>query len=730
MRRVALVAAGAEGDAAAAWLDLLPDVAATRCPAIGDVAYAATDVVWVHGPAEARWEADLLGWLAGGGRLLATLGGARLLYDIGLEPVEPEIVPAPSTVAGLAGFGPHPLFAGPGHGLRWAEGFSASDQVRYRGRRPVAARVVAVAWERGGVDASCALAWEQRTGDGGVLCIGAGIALDAGEPAHQRFVRRTLANAITGDAVAHRDRAHPATTWPAVAAHDEAPRQEDAAPIPRVPDFAGEWPAATPLDPLTGEAAWRHAGRRLLLVGSSAGGLREAWAHPFRLMTDASLTFVDRAVLPVQVRAGPNGVERTLPVGAYTVTERLIAALELPLLVWDLAADGDVFFRAEWTVDFRLTAPYPANAGAPLVVNVSEGGRRAWVGASGSRQAVFAVDGGRIERIMRADGGVRLACTGTGRCRILCAGAEDDADLDRTLGLLARRGVAGLHRQRAQHLDQLRRFGLSFETPDPAVDAALRRAAVQVDAALLESPGTGRSIADTADPTHAAFTASAAVSVAEAALAGGNRELARDVVRFLRASSGPDGLAAERVTTSGLVTSDAGEGVAPGALVARWLAWTGDEHLAPGAAPMDPVDDLPPRPGDAGLVGRLAAPVRDDDPRGAAARVMLAASGLWGITPDAPSGLVRIRPAMPAAWATMAIRRLRVGTTQLEIEMRRRSDRFVARVRRVAGPPITVDLALADTPGWIVTLDDEPLGSGRARFEAAAHHEVVFHAAP
>ena len=734
MRRVALVGSGAEGDAAAAWLDLLPGMAAVRYPSIGHVAFASTDLFWLHGTTDTGWETGLLDWLATGGRALATLGGARLLYDIGLEPVAPVAGDQPTAAPGLAAFGPHPLFAGPGHGIRWEESASPTQQWVYRDRWPAAAQVVAVAWTRAGVDPSCALAWEQRAGDGGVLCIGAGAALAHGDACHQLRVRRLLATAITGNAVPHRDRVARATTWPAPdAARGAGVRFDDAAPIPRVPDFSGEWPAAapTPLDEmLAGDRPWRHAGRRLLALGTASGGLHEAWAHPVRLLTDVSLSLVDRAVAPATVRAGPNGVERSLPVGAYSAHERILASLELPVLVWELVADGDIHYRVEWTVDLRRTAPYSARAPGQLVANVSDGGRRAWIGSAGSPvQAVFAVDGGRFECIGNSGVGVRMACTGTGRCRMLCVAAEDEADLDRTLGLIARRGVSGLQRQREQHLDRLLRYGAAIETPDAAVDAAFRRAVVEIDSALAESPSVGRSVANTGDPVRAVFTASEAMATALAALAVGNTDVARDVLRFLHATRYPDGRAPERHATSGLVLSADAEAISPDALAAGYLAWTGDVGPYP-TTPDSAVAEAPaPDPTGTDVADALSAAAGGSAPD-AATLVTLATSGLWGITPDAPGGLVQIRPSIPARWPAMAFRRLRVGRTQLDLELRRRPGRIVARIRRIAGPPVTVDVALRGVPVASVTLADEPLGSGRARFEADGEHEVVFHEAP
>jgi hypothetical protein len=742
MRRIALLAGGTEGDVAAAWLESLPGIAATRYPSLGRLPLSSIDILWVHGATEAGWETGLLGWLATGGRLLATLDGTRLPYDIGLETAEPCAIPDATQSAGLAGFGPHPLFAGAGHGVPPSDHAPFGTTWCRAGDSPKGG-AVAVAWQPDGVDPSRVLAWELRAGDGGALCIGARVALADRGAAELATAQGLLANALSGDAIPHRDRVAVATLWPAIAGAPAAgapaiARRDAAAPIPRIPDFGGHW-APTGSEPgellLAPHAEWRHAGRRILLTGTAMAGLRDAWTHPFRIIRDASLTLVDRAVEPAAVRAGPLGVERVLPVGAYTVVERLTTALELPLLVWEIAADGDVFFRAEWVVDFARTAPYRRGASGPIVTTVSEGGRRLWAGTDGAAlQAVFAVDGARFERLERAAGEIRVVCAGTGRCRILAVGGEDSADLDRTLELLARRGFAGLQRQRSQHVEHLLRYGLAIETGDSALDAALRNAALAIDAALVEAPGVGRSLADTGDPARGAFTGAAAATIASVAVAVGQRELARDVVRFLRSARDVAGRSIERYATSGLVLEAAHDARAHDTLATRYLAWTGDG--APGPGPAHPPreaeriaqpDDLAERLRSAATRAGMSA--ASGDPAAAAALLDLAVTSLIGAVSDAPGGLLTLRPALPADWPGLVVRRLRIGRTQLDLELLRRPGRIVARVHRTAGPPITIDLALAGHPTDAVTLDDEPLGAARARFDVTEHHEVVFHAA-
>jgi hypothetical protein len=75
----------------------------------------------------------------------------------------------------------------------------------------------------------------------------------------------------------------------------------------------------------------------------------------------------------------------------------------------------------------------------------------------------------------------------------------------------------------------------------------------------------------------------------------------------------------------------------------------------------------------------------------------------------------------------MALRRLRVGASTIDLRVRRRPGRIVLGAERVHGPPIHL-VAQVRSPARIesVALDDEPLGGGRARFLVTGEHELVF----
>jgi hypothetical protein len=75
----------------------------------------------------------------------------------------------------------------------------------------------------------------------------------------------------------------------------------------------------------------------------------------------------------------------------------------------------------------------------------------------------------------------------------------------------------------------------------------------------------------------------------------------------------------------------------------------------------------------------------------------------------------------------MTLRRLRVGRTVVDVEMRRRAGQLVARVKRSFGPGLQLRLApRTDAPIQGVMVDDVMLGGSGAQFQVRDEHEVIF----
>jgi hypothetical protein len=111
----------------------------------------------------------------------------------------------------------------------------------------------------------------------------------------------------------------------------------------------------------------------------------------------------------------------------------------------------------------------------------------------------------------------------------------------------------------------------------------------------------------------------------------------------------------------------------------------------------------------------------------AAMVVAPAVGGLWGVVPDGVGEAVAVSPWLPDGWNEMALRRLRVGQTTLDLRLRRRAGRQVLQVARVEGRPIRVAASLRTRQAVQgMSLNDEPLGGGRAVFLTGEEDEVQF----
>jgi hypothetical protein len=74
----------------------------------------------------------------------------------------------------------------------------------------------------------------------------------------------------------------------------------------------------------------------------------------------------------------------------------------------------------------------------------------------------------------------------------------------------------------------------------------------------------------------------------------------------------------------------------------------------------------------------------------------------------------------------MALRRLRVHRTVLDVEVRPRAEWITVRLAITFGPPLPVEVTLPDDyEVGRVAVDEIPMEAARALFTAAGEHEVV-----
>jgi hypothetical protein len=780
MRRVAVVVSMAGGpplDPVREWLASLPTGGVAWHERLAGVALERVDLVWVRGRAEP--EPNLGDWLRSGGRLLVTGDACLLPAALGLEVDAPGLAQLPDPISrdfGLAGFGPHPLFDGLRDGalLAPAPGAERGAVRCYEGIRPARGGVVAV--ERRGLvlRPDRILAWEYAVGPGGVLCLGFEPTLRAAGPLRAgREAEVVLANALVGEAIPHRDRATPITLWPPPGRRTVQTVSDS--PLLLAP--AEGWPeTSTPALDVPPAAAWTHAGRRLLVSGRPTTGSRDVWAPPFRLMRSAS---VRDAIPCAPWHVAADEVGGGLAFGGQRLRERWVAAPDAAAVAWEIGGHEGLPVVAEWSVDLRRAWPFPEGSYGDLAVTLAADGRSLRVVAAGGPRALFAAAGGTLVVESVSDPlAVHVICAGVTPLRIVAAAGVDADELRRSVRALETGGVRELVAARARRAAQLHRYGTAFEAPDASLARGFEWARQRCDEALVGAPGVGRSVlalCPRAAGDDAWCFGAQACAAAGAQLVAGNRDPARELLKFLAQAQRPDGGISAHYPLGGLAAApDAASTVAFLDLAARVLAWTGDleglrrlgeplagaleflaetDGIAPSARVLDALDTLVDGAG-AGLTLAALRPRADMRPAtaeveahavveaaaaalrrapgtlpaaGAAPALLEAVAALWGLEPNAPDGALALAPTLPAGWDAHALRRLRIGRSLLDLEVRRRPRAVVVRIAHLFGPRLVLTVGARGVEVEGTEVDEVALPGARARFEAYARHEIRFH---
>ena len=594
MRRVAALVRPEARERAHALLERIEGVEGRVVTSLEDVDLSETDCLWLHDVRAAS--PALRTWLEGGGRLLATLDAVLVAVELGLETVPPDElrhsvwdgVPGQGAPFGLAAFGAHPLFEGLQQGTStWAP--VVGEPYRWAVHLATRPQAGVVAVERRGPELNPGriVAWEYDVGHGGLLCIGAGICPEASDRRWEPQLRALLGNALAGFGIPHRERPPGARHWPLPG---QKVLRRDLAPVPELPCQEAEWTASASslaLEiPPDADRPWVLAGRRGFLAGSDDHGLREAWLHPFRVAHGASVSVAGSVPASTRIRVAPDQLDRRAEAAGDPVVERCTMALEHPILHWEVDPGEGRPVLLEWTTDLRRSWPYPPACGGDLELTVAPDGRRAALRAAGDPfRVVVDIEGGTLEAAPTDGPAVRMSVRAVGRCRVRVVGASDEADLDRTRQMLARRGFAGLRAQRADHARELATYATSIDVPDPGVVEAFEWAKARLDGLLAGTPGVGRCLtagyaasgAGTGGPGAAWYAGADACRMALAQLAAGDRGGPRDTLKFLSLTQDVDGGVLEECSTSGLARFGGGA-VAPLYLLlaARYAAWTGE----------------------------------------------------------------------------------------------------------------------------------------------------------
>jgi hypothetical protein len=624
VRRVAYLGAGPDAESAWRWLTSRGDVA-PRWLALGET-LDDVDLLWVHATEEPPPlpRAAIRAWLDAGGRLLLTQRATVRVVALALERDGPNDVvtrtwrheddelwlpalrdhPAFPHVRGLAGYGPHPLFAGLGRGTYvWApaDGEPVAQATYARGRRPAAGAVVACERSYLHLNADRVVAWEYAVGAGGVLCIGAFVVPGARDPRLVPQLTALLANAVAGAAIPHATRVVPASHWPLPG---RAAIRDDALAIPAPPALDGAFPGldsdlhveSRALD----DAPYSLAGRRALVTGGEQSGVIEIWMHPHRVLRELAVTIGGEQPLVRDAQIAPAVVQRHLVSRNRIVEETVTTALEHPVALLEyrseklgrarglrVAAELDL----AWTTDLRRMWPYDAASGGDLRWRAGPDGRTLFATNAAGAQALFATDRpvewdlrplpGRTAIAVR----VRAALEEPLRLAVVAGGSR--AELDAALAGCARQGVRGFAEHRGRHERDVREGGVRLRSPDDQLNRALEWAKVRLDGCVVDTPGVGRSVVAGYAPTrpgwgdgrpgYAWYFGRDACWTALAHLAGGDFLTPRLVLRFLGAAQDVTGKVPHEVTTSGLAHYDAADSTPLYLLLAgRYAAWTGD----------------------------------------------------------------------------------------------------------------------------------------------------------
>lgn len=446
-----------------------------------------------------------------------------------------------------------------------------------------------------------------------------------------------------------------------------------------------DWPPST--SPLLTEyssrdnPSWALSGRRAEVIGAGRSGVGQIRVRPWSIARNVRLEVNGTAPQTVSLTVAPDEIVRVLQAGEVQLTERITTALDHPLIFWSIVADAPVSIRLAWISDLSdpggdgsrlvpLVAEEPHQVESHLRVGRAESTARLQLQpVSGIAGITGAVDDSlgfevRSDRILRI---------------VLAAGA-DDAELDRALDALRRRKLRAFRQDRILHARRIEDRLVGLVSPDPLLNRTFGWAKVRLDGMLEARPHRGRDV-----PTEP-------VRVARATLAMGDRDLARDVIRALRAGDRTDREALPE-------------------LIDSYIRWTGE--MLP-----DSVAEARREEYDVEQAG-------SSDPAGLVLGII---EGVWGLHPDAVRGELEMLPKLPAGWNEMTLQRVRVGATTLDLRLRRRPERTVLTVYRSAGPPLKLRIGLRDRSGTgPITLDEVELGGPEIRFTTEESHEVAFY---
>lgn len=393
--------------------------------------------------------------------------------------------------------------------------------------------------------------------------------------------------------------------------------------------------------------------------------------------------------------------------GSLALTDRRLVALEEPLFVWEVTSEGDLLLSC--AVEFRSRA---------IRYERTEEGSRLWLGSEdGKEELLVSCYGGKVEA-REEQGTIQLRASGRDRVRLAVVAAWSEADRERTLRSLARKGVAGVAAQYVRHLGMIEALGARITTPEPGSVEIVERLKVEFDEVLKEGPDGHRRPLEPFDDGCAL-------------LALGLREPVRDTLRG--PFDDPELLRLFAAYARWAGVDDFVQRHWPRVTAAMRAAASGPALLDEHDLHRDAADELT----------AVAEAVGDHEMAPLLERLVEGGEGLprpprpwefpeqvierWGIIPGALEGMVTLAPELPAGWPEMTFERLRIGTTSLDVRVKRRPTGVAVKLRVTRGPPLVVELApRLDFTRTGILLDGALLQGPSVRFTAEGEVEAVW----
>ncbi len=640
---------------------LLPSIQLSNTPSI----LLRTDLVWWHYDSSISLPLPALdpnvidslrSYVERGGSLFLSLLASQYVFDLGVEEVRPNILEKGQwnrhcwsekypDIRGLSSFQGHPIFNGL-HGAVYT--WSPKPESNFAAAfyeapaLPKNGKVVAVEREYIKLNEDWRVAVEYKLGKGRILTVGSFMFFADEENRfrpHLEFLTENCLAYLTS--AAHElnplpEFKNPQTYWSFEPRTVRFTQRKPSKPILSAP--ANPWHSKPSGLSLGRERATDNffdvGGRRILIMGSDASGIKEVWAHPLRILKNVKVGFrignretVWTDTLQPQITVRPESLTRKFNLDGVTIEETTFASLSSPCgaMHFEVTGSESVEIVLTASIDLRIMWPLSERATGSLSYCWDEWLQGTVVVADavkavallgGSLQPAEYIIGRNVEikegvgRFVGVptDGvqvavGLRYAVGGgTTHCTIAFAGSS-----------VSEREATAAYRRMCSHpsarLDEQAKYFKSLLAsssqfiashsqllaPNSELMTAFSWALVATDRFFVETPGVGASLMAGYSTTQSGWNGGHTISgrpgyawyfgrdsvwTALAMLAYGDFAKVRSVLEFLGTYQDITGKIAHEITTSGHVHYDAADATPLYIiLMGRYLRASGDKRF-------------------------------------------------------------------------------------------------------------------------------------------------------